>query len=252
VLILTRKVGESILVGDNIRLVVLEVRGRQIRLGIDAPAEIVVLREEIAQRLVNENLQAARLNYHDLQQAVRSFASKVKFIPLWPQSPEAPGITIESKVFGPVAVKSDHIITFPAGLQGFPDCLRFALLNDHLKSPLCVLQSLDKPTLAFVVTDPATLVPDYRPKNGEAILQELQATSSEDLRVLVTLTIPPGRPREMTANLMSPLLINPSQGLGKQVVVDKPQYSHQHPVMAFGAASQDRKHSSDNPVKHTA
>ena len=50
-LILTRKIGESILVGDNIRLVVLEIRGKQIRLGIDAPPDIVVLREEIAQRL---------------------------------------------------------------------------------------------------------------------------------------------------------------------------------------------------------
>jgi flagellar assembly factor FliW len=35
----------------------------------------------------------------------------------------------------------------------------------------------------------------------------------------------------MTANLMSPLLINPEQGLGKQVVIDKPHYSHQHPVL---------------------
>jgi carbon storage regulator len=59
VLILTRKIGESIMVGDNIRLVVLDIRGRQIRLGIEAPANIVVLREEIAQRLTNENLRAA-------------------------------------------------------------------------------------------------------------------------------------------------------------------------------------------------
>ena len=56
-LILTRKIGESILIGDNIRLVVLEIRGRQIRLGIEAPADIVVLREEIAQRLSDENLE---------------------------------------------------------------------------------------------------------------------------------------------------------------------------------------------------
>ena len=56
-LILTRKIGESIIVGDNIRVVVLEVRGRQIRLGIEAPPEIVVLREEVAQRLINGNQQ---------------------------------------------------------------------------------------------------------------------------------------------------------------------------------------------------
>ena len=71
-LILTRKIGESILVGDNIRLVVLEIRGRQIRLGIEAPADIVVLREEIAQRLTDENLRAASFNYQEVQQAVNA------------------------------------------------------------------------------------------------------------------------------------------------------------------------------------
>ena len=80
-----------------------------------------------------------------------------------------------------------------------------------------------------MVTDPTALVPDYRPKNGASTLQELRASGPEDLQALVTLTIPPGRPREITANLMSPLLINPAQGLGKQVVIEKPHYSHQHP-----------------------
>ena len=76
-LILTRKIGESILVGDNIRLVVLEIRGRQIRLGIEAPADIVVLREEIAQRLTDENLRAASFNYQEVQQAVNALTLKV-------------------------------------------------------------------------------------------------------------------------------------------------------------------------------
>jgi carbon storage regulator len=71
VLILTRKIGESILVGDNIRLVVLEIRGRQIRLGIEAPPDIVVLREEIAQRLSNENLRAASFNVKEVKQRSR-------------------------------------------------------------------------------------------------------------------------------------------------------------------------------------
>ena len=55
-LVLTRKVGESILVGDNIKIVVLEVRRRQVRLGIESPPDIVVLREEIARRLADENI----------------------------------------------------------------------------------------------------------------------------------------------------------------------------------------------------
>ncbi len=49
-LILTRKSGESIRIGENIAVTVLEVKGTQIRLGIDAPKEIVVDREEVALR----------------------------------------------------------------------------------------------------------------------------------------------------------------------------------------------------------
>jgi flagellar assembly factor FliW len=232
VLILTRKIGESIIVGDNVRVVVLEVRGRQIRLGIDAPPEIVVLREEIAQRLVNDNQMAAGFTYQDAQLAVAGFAGGVAGgLTLRPSRAQSPVITFDSKAFGRITVSEDQIITFPSGLPGFPGLRRYALLHDHLKLPFYCLQCVDNPSLAFLVTEPAALVPDYRPKNGANDLKELRAASPDDLHMLVTLTIPPGRPGEMTANLMSPLLINPVQGLGKQVVIDRPQYSHQHPVM---------------------
>jgi carbon storage regulator len=49
-LILTRKSGETIRIGDSIAVTVLEVKGTQIRLGIDAPKEVVVDREEVALR----------------------------------------------------------------------------------------------------------------------------------------------------------------------------------------------------------
>jgi flagellar assembly factor FliW len=249
-LILTRKIGESILVGDNIRLVVLEIRGRQIRLGIEAPSDIVVLREEIAQRLTDENLRAASFNYREAQEAVNSltleFAHKLA---LRPPRPESPSVTFESQALGRVTVSEDQIITFASGLPGFPDERRFALLNDHLEPPFYCLQSVDNPEVAFVVTDPTALVPDYRPKNGARTLQELRASAPEDLQALVTLTIPPGRPREITANLMSPLLINPEQGLGKQVVVEKPHYSHQHPILSVrpGCQPQPRPYGEVSP-----
>ena len=46
-LILTRKLGESITIGDDIKVSVLGIRGRQVRLGIEAPIKVVVHREEI-------------------------------------------------------------------------------------------------------------------------------------------------------------------------------------------------------------
>ncbi|WGE89957.1 carbon storage regulator CsrA [Actinobacillus arthritidis] len=50
-LILTRKIGESLLIGDNVEITVLSVRGNQVKLGVKAPKEISVHREEIYQRI---------------------------------------------------------------------------------------------------------------------------------------------------------------------------------------------------------
>ncbi|MWP99491.1 carbon storage regulator CsrA [Glaesserella parasuis] len=58
-LILTRKIGESLLIGDDVEITVLSIRGSQVKLGVKAPKEISVHREEIYQRikvLADENL----------------------------------------------------------------------------------------------------------------------------------------------------------------------------------------------------
>ena len=49
-LILTRRIGEVILIGDNIKITVTAVSGNQVRIGIDAPKEVKVLREELVGR----------------------------------------------------------------------------------------------------------------------------------------------------------------------------------------------------------
>jgi carbon storage regulator len=51
VLILTRKVGESVLIGNDISITILSVRGNQVKLGVEAPKEVSVHREEIYQRI---------------------------------------------------------------------------------------------------------------------------------------------------------------------------------------------------------
>ena len=50
-LILTRKVGESVLIGNDISITILSVRGNQVKLGVEAPTEVSVHREEIYQRI---------------------------------------------------------------------------------------------------------------------------------------------------------------------------------------------------------
>ena len=63
-LILTRKVGETLTIGDNIEVTVLEVRGGQVRIGVSAPRDVVVNRKEILNRL---NPESKKTDTQDLE-----------------------------------------------------------------------------------------------------------------------------------------------------------------------------------------
>lgn len=58
-LVLTRKVGEGIAIGDDVKIVVMQIKGKQVRLGIKASPTTIVHREEIYQRIQDENRSAA-------------------------------------------------------------------------------------------------------------------------------------------------------------------------------------------------
>lgn len=56
-LILTRRVGETLMIGDNVKVTVLGVKGNQVRIGVDAPKDVTVHREEIYQRIQREKVE---------------------------------------------------------------------------------------------------------------------------------------------------------------------------------------------------
>jgi len=69
-LILARKIGQSILIGEDIELVVTEIRGDQVRIGIAAPRSIPVRRKETVERIRAENVEAAQAVAQQAQDAV--------------------------------------------------------------------------------------------------------------------------------------------------------------------------------------
>ena len=75
-LILARKEGEAIVVADNIRIQILETKSGQVKIGIEAPDHITVHREEIYQRIVEENKKAAMDTPVDLASLDTVFSQK--------------------------------------------------------------------------------------------------------------------------------------------------------------------------------
>lgn len=65
-LVLTRKLNQSIVIGDEIEVVVLEVRGEQVRLGIKAPKNVAVHRKEVYDQIRDENVAASQIDVQDI------------------------------------------------------------------------------------------------------------------------------------------------------------------------------------------
>lgn len=66
-LVLTRKSGEAIKVGDDVTVTIVEIRGNQVRLGIQAPHHVVVHRSELYDRIRIENIRAASVSIEDFK-----------------------------------------------------------------------------------------------------------------------------------------------------------------------------------------
>lgn len=65
-LVLTRKLGESIAIDDNIKIIVVQIKGKQVRLGIKAPKETKIHREEVYQAIQDQNTEASQSSPEDL------------------------------------------------------------------------------------------------------------------------------------------------------------------------------------------
>jgi flagellar assembly factor FliW len=135
-------------------------------------------------------------------------------------------ISFDTTRFGRLEVAKDKIINFPNGLIGFPDNKRYVLM-DYKDTSLKWLQSVDDPDVAFIVTQPFELFPDYSLNVDKSIIKNLEIENEDDM---VTLTVLRVDGDNVTANLQGPLLINSLSKKGMQVVVEDERFSCQTPL----------------------
>ncbi len=135
------------------------------------------------------------------------------------------GMLIQTSRFGDIEIDEDKIITMTSSILGFPDDRQFILIPHGPDSPFWWLQAVKNPPLAFAVLQAARLNISYEPEIGPLISDELSLSDDEAPEILVILTIPRGRPQEMTANLLGPVVINITKRLARQVVLDDNRYN---------------------------
>ena len=127
-----------------------------------------------------------------------------------------------TRIFGEIDIDESKIITFVNGMVGFPDMKKFTIIYDEEKQNkggIMWFQSLDEPEFAMPVMEPTVILPEYNPTVNDELLSPLGELTSDNLYVLVTVTVPSDITK-MTANMKGPIIINTDTLLASQIVVE--------------------------------
>lgn len=136
----------------------------------------------------------------------------------------------ETSRFGAIEYLIEDVVTFSHGMVGFADLCTFVLIQHNDDSPFRWMQSLDKSDVAFLVVDPGKYVEGYEPEMPESAIESLELLEETARLVYTIVSIPPGKPEDMTMNLAGPIVINLETGCAKQIVLEDEIYPIKHKV----------------------
>ena len=137
-------------------------------------------------------------------------------------------MVIQTSRFGTLTVEDDRVMTFPHGLLGFPEQGRFALIQTGEENYFFWLQSVDEPSLAFVVTDPSIFFKDYEVPVRDETRTELLVTDTASVQCFVICN----KVGEwLTGNLLGPIVVNAENRLAQQVVLTEKKWTTRQPLL---------------------
>ena len=133
--------------------------------------------------------------------------------------------------FGAVEQDWHMPLHMPAGLLGFPEVKEYLIVDPEPALPVKWLQARDELQLAFVITDPFSLLPDYQVDVSPLDLMDVGATDTTVLFLVAIVTLPREPTTLPTVNLQGPILINRANGWAKQLVLVQGTYHTHHPLI---------------------
>lgn len=139
--------------------------------------------------------------------------------------------------FGTVSIEEKDLVQFEKGIPGFPEETKFFLVPVEENSPFIFMQSILTPDLAFLITNPFLFFHEYEFIIDDETMEELDLKSDKDFALYSILTMQGKDIRQMTANLVAPVIINVKNRQAKQLVLEKSKYSTKH--VLFTASSKE-------------
>jgi flagellar assembly factor FliW len=143
--------------------------------------------------------------------------------------PDDAELVVHSDLLGDLRVRTMDLLHFPAGMLGFPECRRFALLRGG-RDGLFWLQSTEYSALVFLLVDPFAIEENYSFDVQPSQIVELGPGESSDIGLLAVVTLPADRGELPTVNLQGPLVINFKTRYAKQVVSGDDQHGVRRPL----------------------
>jgi flagellar assembly factor FliW len=120
-------------------------------------------------------------------------------------------------------VNPENIFTFPEGILGFKEIQEYCiLLNDKVK-PFMFMQALDGSDICFVCVESFLICPDYSLTIPDKTIQLLDLTKPEEALILSLVTVRKNI-EDITANLMSPIIVNMHTSKAQQVIIENSNY----------------------------
>ena len=122
-------------------------------------------------------------------------------------------------------------VSLPQGLFGFPEIRSMELVFDKDELPFMWLREQKQDGLAFVVLEPAGIVPNYSVEISDDDVKVLGITGSEDTMILNIVTISPDHLGKISLNLVGPIIVNRQTLVAKQCIISNhEQYSARHMI----------------------